>query len=148
MKTKFICGSIQFLRAIFSIIIFLHDFSALSKISRKRKSNELEIWDWGSEQGVKKRYERAWAYISRGDRDNDEGWKRVAARSESVLNTCFLYRVSPPSCQMKDIWHFKAQRDVNPQYLFRMYSFVLLHSLRVFTKEKQYLTIPLIFLSV
>jgi len=85
--TKFVCGSIQFLRAIFSIIILLRDFSALSKILRKRKSNELEIWDWGSEQGVKKRYERAWdAYISREDRDNDEAWKRVAARSEKACS--------------------------------------------------------------
>lgn len=60
---------------------------------------------------MKKRYERAWAYISREDRDNDEGWKRVAARSESVLNTCFLYRVPPPRWT-KDIWHFEAQRSI------------------------------------
>lgn len=111
---KFVCGSIQFLRTVSSIIVSLRDFSALSKIPRKRKSNELEIWDWGSEQSVKKRYERAWAYISREDRDNDEGWKLVAARSEKAcsIRVSFIAFHRRVARRTEDIWHFEAQRSI------------------------------------
>lgn len=97
-----------FKRAIFSIIAFLRDLSSLTKIpKRKRNSNRPEIWDWRSERGVKKRYERAWVYISEEDRDNDEGWERVIVR-EVRKRTQYVF----PLSHFTESWVVQSASDI------------------------------------
>lgn len=105
----------------FRISLFLATF--WTNIFRKRKWNGPEIWDWGSERGVKKRYEGTWAYIyiSRGEimmKVGSEWLWEVRKRAQYVFSlSCFITESWGERSALSDISKHDQIRDTSLVYV-------------------------------